>query len=699
MSFCVDLWNGFDIIKERFISTRRHIKHFNKLLNAYVCIEKEYCKNLDYIYKEFKDTGNIEYPLEASRISIINMIDFESKCRKEYINYVNKNIIGKISIYLAEPKISLDQSFLDSIELTQSFNKSFEKLVGKQEAFFSQCKELSSYISQLVLDNNLNNKSSMVKCNKKCSQLIKARDDYILYLNETNIERNKFNCKMEDLLNDLEKTYRRTNDLFKDYLSDFGEQKYQLLKVLFEKEKSDYEKYHSNIDIDKEELLFILKNATKDFPKIKLDFCPLKSNGIGKFIKSKYRDKLNDKEYNEIIKEIQKYLKEKDVFPDNLIQTGISKISQKKEFDFFSVRRFTKTREKHNLIEPLENRLNTIEDKIRDKTPAEKEEIILENIKFIKNFINDLVTKGKIKLYEDKIIKNENTYFLDETKDKKVEMNEAQKVEEFYNLISQSNESSELYIETFIKVLSFLRSKGYFEIGQYNYNLFLKAFVNILNENPKNDYILKNILILSQTFYYIDQDEKIYLQNGLRGIEVLNCAETWHRCINYTINLANTEKDLTIPINRTDFINKINKEAFVIVVSYLCDLQLFTDNKDIYEKVKYFYLQLYNLNENTVNDSIEEYKKSLNKKIQKNNIKDINTPEIKNWTSKNKIEDTKAKTEDTKIRVKKIEKLKEKKHEVNEFNIKEDFREKEDKEKNGESNNNDKDKIKNDNKD
>ena len=693
MSFCVDLWNGFDIIKQKFISTRRHIKHFNKLLNAYVSIEKEYCKNLDYIYKEFKDTGNIDYPLEASRISIINMIDFESKHRKEYINYINKNIIGKISIYLAEPKISLDQSFLDSIELTQSFNKSFDKLVGKQETFHSQCKELSSYISQLVLDNNLNNKASMVKCNKKCTQLIKARDEYVLYLNETNIERNKFNFKMEDLLNDLEKTYRRTIDLFKGYLSDFGEQKYNLLKVLYEKEKSDYEKYHSTIDIDKEELLFILKNATKDFPKIKFDFCPLKSNAIGKFIKSKYRDKLNDKEYNEIIKEIQKYLKENDVFPDNLIQTGISKLSPKREFDFFSVRRFTKTREKHNFIEPLENKLNTIEDKIRDKTPAEKEAIILEKIKFIKNFINDLVTKGKIKLYEDNIIRNEVTYFLDESKDKKDKMNEAEKVEEFYNLISQSNESYELYIETFIKVLSFLRSKGYFEINQYNYNILLKAFVNILGENPKNDYILKNILILSQTFYYIDQDEKIYLQKGLKGIEALNCPETWHRCINYTINLANAEKDLTIPVKRADLINKINKEAFPTVVSYLCDLQIFTNDKDIYEKVKYFYLQLYNLDENTINDNIEEYMKSLNKKIQKNNKKDINTPEIKNSTSKNKIEDTKAKTEDTKIRVNTIEKLKERKKDVNEFNAMENSKEKKDKEENGESNNNNKNNI------
>ena len=70
-----------------------------------------------------------------------------------------------------------------------------------------------------------------------------------------------------------------------------------------------------------------MENATKEFPMVKIEFCPFKSNAIGKFIRSKYHDKLNEKDYNRVIKTIQQYFQKHNVFPDNLIQTGISKLA------------------------------------------------------------------------------------------------------------------------------------------------------------------------------------------------------------------------------------------------------------------------------------------------------------------------------------------------------------------------------------
>ena len=626
MSFCVDLWNGFDIIKEKFTITHRQIKAFKKLLTSYTAAETEHCKNLDYIYKEFKDIGNLEYPLEKSRINIINMINFESNERKAFINYVTKNIIDKIAVHLSEPKISLDQRFLDSIELTTSFKKTLDKLISKQENFHNQCKELSSYISQVELENNMNNKMAMASCQKILNKVIKSRDDYLLYINEANIERNKYNLKIEELLNELEKTYRKAIDKFKEFLYDFGHNKFLFIKSLYDREAHDYENYHSKIDIDHETLLFIMDTATKEFPMIKIEFFPFKSNALSKFIKSKYHDKLNENDFNRVIRVIQQYFQKHNVFPENLIQTGISKISvTKNQFDFFSGRRFTKNKEKNNALIDPNKKLKTVEDKIKDKSPEEKEMIVLNNVNFIRKLINELMTNGKEKINEVKLSNDDNIFKLDSNlKDKRNEMDTNQKITELFNLINISNESSSVYIEAIIKILSHLRSKGYFEINQFNYNLLQLIFMRILEDNPKNDYMLKNILILAQTFYNMDGEEKIYLQKGIKGNEILKDPETWHRCINYTIALANTDKDLSVPIKKNELINKINKEAGVTVTSYLCDLKIFTDSQYTFDVVKYYYSYIYNLDDKEIEQSIQEYLQQYNNNLKSNKSKEIN---------------------------------------------------------------------------
>ena len=86
---------------------------------------------MDNLYKEFKDLGlstNSDFPLEKSRISIINSIDFESNLKKEYIKAINKDIIEKINKFLSEPKLSLDNIFFENSEKKVLFNKTVAKL-------------------------------------------------------------------------------------------------------------------------------------------------------------------------------------------------------------------------------------------------------------------------------------------------------------------------------------------------------------------------------------------------------------------------------------------------------------------------------------------------------------------------------------------------------------------------------------------
>ena len=152
---------------------------------------------------------------------------------------------------------------------------------------------------------------------------------------------------------------------------------------------------------------------------------------------------------------------------------------------------------------------------------------------------------------------------------------------------------------------------------------------------------------MAQTFYYVTEDgnEKIYLQKGIKDNETLKSPETWHRCINYTMCLANTDKDLTIPVNKSEFIRKIDKEAKVTVISYLCDLKIFTDSQYTFDIVKYFYSKVYNLNEKEIEQNIEDYLKNFNERLKIKKVIKLNKLSEK----KEKIkEETKQIKEETK---------------------------------------------------
>ena len=616
------------------------------MLNNIVSIEKEYCKNLDALFKENKDLAlstNYDSPLEKSRMSIINSIEYESTLKKEFINNITKDIIDKINKFLSEPKLYLDNLFFENSESTIIFNKAITKLAAKQESFHQQCKELSSYLSQIELENNVDEKTAQIKTQKIYNKVIKAKEDYLFSINETNIEREKYNLKTEESLNELEKIYKKTIDTFKGYLFEFATHKFTFIKSLYTKEKYNFEEFHSAINLDQEFSQFVMNYATKQFPMIKIEFCPMKQSTISKFIKSKYHDKLNDKDVQRATNSVMKYFKQHNIFPEYLIQSGISKILLKKSSEFFSTRRFTKTKESN-----IENRLTTIEDKIAAKSPNEREKIIMKNVNFVKDFLNELITNNTIEIFGEKK-DSQNLVKLDENKEATGKINTNDKIADFIPLFYNTFEGCQVYIETLIKTLSYIRSKGKYEINDDTYNLLQIVFIKILEQNPKNDYILKNILILSQTFYKIKDNEKVYLQKGIKGNEVLNFSETWHRCINYTLNLANTDKDLTIITKKNDLINKINKEAFVTVISYLCDMKLFCENDKVFEKVKNFYIKIYKLDEDAVNKNVEDYVKELyknkeNLKNKKNENKETKKSEAeksenkKNNENKEKIE-------------------------------------------------------------
>ena len=818
MSFSVDLWNGFDIIKNQFNSLQKKVKTFSKLLSSYITIENNYCKSLESLYKEYKENNTIsELLLDQSFQKIIDTIEYETQNRKIYYNNLIKIVVEPINAYLEKPKFLLNKCFSDNIENTEIFNRLLNILIEKQGLFHNNCKELSSYLALMEIDEiNKTNKTNKNKCQKLLDKVNYIKEDYINCIKETNKEREKYNNKTEEILYNLERMYKNLVETLQESLVNFAGYRLEFFRLLINKEQNEYENIHLKVIPDKEIFDFIMKNATKEFPMIKFEFCPIKYGVLNNFIKNKFK-KIHEKELTKIYKAIKNYFESNNIFKDDLITK-----SNKKSGEFFNIRRFTffskksllnnennendndilkvnkeflekyltdlfmeneiikenndknienknienienkkenieykkkeiseninhnnyiekkesngnefnekgeekekkeeiekkgnenkdknnniiskKEEDNNNLIENQDNNINEDngnqmlkkeENKEKDYIDDKEENIDEKNNKenLIEKYNNENENKNNISRENDKKIENkekgkeenkemENNKEIKENDNKKINEKEEKKekeenngkedkieeknekivkefdgLEKIINLINISNENSLFYIEILIKKLSYLRSKGMFKITERAYNLILSIFDTILRQNPKNDYILKNILILSQTFFKLENDEKIYLQNGMKGRKIFNSTETWHRVINYSMNLSCSDKDLS-NLKTNEIIDKINKESHVIVIAYLCDIKQYTDNEKVFNDVKNYYVNIYHMDGKKVDEEVENYMKTYSKKNKEMEIKKEKEVEIKKEKEeKEEMKKEKEKDENEKKNDKKI---------------------------------------------
>jgi len=684
MSFSVDLWNGFDIIKRQIFSVQKKMKVISKAISSYLAIDATYNKNLENLYKEFKEINNSEYMMDKSYIKILDIFEYENQNRKIISSYMNTLIMEPLNEYLRQPNILLNKCFSDNIYNEESFKRSLNLLKEKQTNYWKDCKELSVLLAQNEMD-EMNNttgkltKARLSRINEKFLKLNASKQEYIDRINESNKEREKYNKKTEEILNTLEQIYTTMLSKLKEALTNFASQRNEFLQKIYNKEKMEYETIHVKVDPKKELFQFVSNNATKEFPMIKFEFCPLKYSVLNQNIKNKC-SKFPDTAFPKIYKSVKNFFEENKIFKEEALfrlnrrntdfRSIFSKKSlrtdmelnkndqkQNKEFiDKYITRLFmNKTQEKkenevkkdndktdenavnnNNTKDNIEANKNNIRKDMKESIQPKEKDNQKENNKEDKSFkVSSEETKEKIIKNEphndkpeqnetqkdDKIIIDNNTSQKSENIIKKESGEilkpklETEEEDDLKNVIQNYFYSEHPnYLnnaETLIKRLSYLRSKGHFLIGEKAYNEILSLFFIILNQEQKNYYILKNVLILSQTFYKIKDNKKVYLQQGMKGSKVFMNPETWHRVINYSMNLSCSSMDLTQ--TKEDMIKKINKEANVIIMAYLCDIKQYTNDDEVFDEVKNYYVKVYNLDEEMINKEVENYMNSLNK--------------------------------------------------------------------------------------
>ena len=104
MSFSIDLWNGLNIIKERFVFTYNKVQLLYNIFNSFINMEKDYTKNLDILYKDHKDHIKEEFLLDTAFIQLLEMIKDQSEHHKKHIDFIIKYLTSPLKEILDNQK-------------------------------------------------------------------------------------------------------------------------------------------------------------------------------------------------------------------------------------------------------------------------------------------------------------------------------------------------------------------------------------------------------------------------------------------------------------------------------------------------------------------------------------------------------------------------------------------------------------------
>jgi hypothetical protein len=669
MSFSVDLWNGFDIIKNEFSVNCKRIKQTLDIFTSYSLLIKEYVKGLDILYKEAKEMKECPKSnslLDETFILLINSFKIESENNKIYHNKIIK-IINETKEKIEKIKIQISPYFLENMQNRESFNKAINNLSLKQETFNETFKELCNYLIEnetqklkerksytekksKILGHFLNNSTTKESSNKFhniVSKLLQNKKDYIKCMIDTDKFREKYNKETEDLLTNLQKQFKLLILIYQTIIQNFVKDKIKFHNDISEASKKNDKNNYSLINYKNETYDFIIRKATKEFPLSKFDFIPYKLSQNSLYQKMSKYGEFSNEEQELIFEQIKAFIQDNKI---NVYENEYLRISMnnraftyaKKLENVNPIRRsgssdmlnLKKMRKRHILTNLKSHNVFRKRDEL-DKFDKKKNNIIQRenkddlsinsdlqkraNFSSIKEFVSKLfIPKAENKTDTLWDIYSDNSSDENE-KDNNKEKNEINKEAYVYNqllfgfmnFISKSNKGNIDNLEFFIYLLAYYRSKGCFELNDNAYKIFVNIFNYILINYKTANNIIKNIILYSQTFYKVDEDNpnnKIYILNGLKNHSTFNDVETWHRAINYNLSLSlkNCNTYSLNIVNKEEYMKNLDKIILNTIISYLYDLKLSTSDQKVYEQVKDYYITIYKLDKKVIEQHINK---------------------------------------------------------------------------------------------
>ena len=583
----------YDLINEKSEKYYNLIFKFNEAT-------KEYCskiKNIfgnDIKFPEDNNNQNKENNLSIKRRASTNIVkanvdinEAKMKSKNFDISPIEYNIGVINNLFLSYyQNLSLfseslglcSVSLKDKIEKTKTtineIKSNYNKDKSKFEEKYSTFDTINKEMSAMYFDQEKNIVDFMIKSGPKTPR-DKDEDDLILKifdsLNYQETMKNKFKGlgnfgkAFNDSYNEkFEKIKNATTAFYKDFES-FMNSIFNFYKKSFFGPVRDFVTDKNNTQLKaehfNENLNSVLKKIDENFSEINFDI--YKINTI----------KYNTKDENHLSENGK-----------NLMQ-----IIRKKKFDEKDIFYVAKKMNNFEFVDKKEYILDIEKEKIK----------LLEKLNKLFRYAN----KNRVKKNsENKSNSNSEDNLIDLNKNKVEEPND-----EDFNYICKLMKKKE-YRDYLLTKLNNYRAEGSLEMPENVYNYFVKIFLEIMKylvEEKEKDSVkelnidytaTRYIFILSQTFYYKKDKEKIYLQNGIKNQKIFQSDEFWIKLLEYNIK---QEMDKLASKSQKKFDEKEKGKEICImqILPYLSGFDGFGVSKEAMDKIINFFIKKYELNE------------------------------------------------------------------------------------------------------
>ena len=243
------------------------------------------------------------------------------------------------------------------------------------------------------------------------------------------------------------------------------------------------------------------------------------------------------------------------------------------------------TKPKNYSIKILENKKNNIIKEICDSLQKEGYEIDSnisldqKDISYVTNKLNNFS------------LLNKDNYFSKKDEEKKLISDLIEKMfskggdnqkslEEESQKLSKYFEENKNYCKYFLSILENKKNNSNVALSSELFDIFTKMFSLISDMIIKEkDFDLQNsLLILSQAFYKLEEDKKIFIFNTIKSHELFQKEENWLNYIKYEIEEKINDKNKSQNESNKDDINKIKNE---IILSQITNLIPIMKNFDL----------------------------------------------------------------------------------------------------------------------
>ena len=506
---------------------------------------------------------NSIYPGEENIIITDNYYIFLKQISEEYLKYITNYKIAtgeylkKISINQQKysPKLLENNTQLKDINSNHiiSLTSIVPKVVEQQminieyfvEGFDEKLEKFEKFIKEKIIEyTDYQNSFKEIKneLNKKYKEIEKIKGNFMTNINIAEENIHKFYIKQND---NKKKTNSKLN------ISQIDTNNHELY-VSFEDQVNNSIQKTKKLEEEYKTNIILVKNYEKNYIEAIEN-----TREKGRNILSEIANRLKD-----LISDVLVFLRNSFKIPLSEIDTYINEIVSLDEYSKFD-KLIKSSYKNYNILKPINtekytltffkanqnNNINNInitnnnnsiiEEGLQEMDFVQEEEIFMTIKKMIENFELldkknfDLVVeeeKLRCKYLTLKILSFAPTNKLYANQISKITLDEVEEIDDMLQ--------KKMNRVIFIQKLSQFRTRGIFEFPEREYNILSRLFNKIVKiiESEQDYESAINIIILSQTYYLIKNNQKEYLQKTIMNNELFKTKKFWETFVNYSIN-------------------------------------------------------------------------------------------------------------------------------------------------------------------